>query len=344
MKNLIIALSALMIFACFGDKTSSKNDNSCNSSSCLSNICPGYSTSSYSEEGSSDVCSIQGSCEIPMSLTYQLSLQIPGKEISCGPVTGQMIVNAVLDRIDDQASGWLDSYSSISASSDPTGSSTGYCNNDKDCKQVLAIGTEMIGTSWAQSPKRVNAVEMASFFDQRVNEMSSEQGGSAKQYDSSIYPSEINECTFAIGEQALTNSHPWTYSILYLEYPINTSASSTYNGTELLDVTLKDQINGHYIALSGYQTSNTGISFKFNDPIYGIKYYTMTNIKEDEPVCIVRASDSICSLYLRIKDLPSGFKGAGTFLVASPGEEKASGYTFKFIASISGITPVSANQ
>lgn len=339
-KTLLIAIAVLMS-ACFGKKAE-VSDSSCNSSSCISSLCPGYAASSLDDEASKEVCSFQGSCEIPnMPLTFQMNLQMPGNSIACGPAAAQMITNSILSKADKQISGWLSSYSVIDENSDPTGASTGYCSSNKDCKQVLAIGSELINTSWALNPKRVNAAEMALFFEQRANEISDEQGVKAKEYDSNVFPSEINECTFASGELALTNTHPWTYSILYLEYPVDSSSSSTYNGTEVIDVTLKEQINGHYIALRGYETSTTGINFKFHDPIYGIKYYTMTNIKEDEPVCIIRSSNSTCGLYLRIKELPSGFKGAGTFLVATQGEEKANGYVFKFIASISGMTPVS---
>lgn len=333
-KNIILTTLIFTMCACFGKKTE-VSSNSCNSETCINSLCPGYAASSYSDENSTDVCSFQGSCEIPnMPLTFQMNLQMPGNSIACGPAAAQMITNSILSKPENQVSGWLSSYSSISESLDPTGASSGYCENNKDCRQVLSIGTELINTSWAVNPKRVNAAEMASFFEQRAEEMLN-----AKEYDSNVFPSEIDQCTFVSGDQALTNGHPWTYSILYLEYPVNTSVSSRYNETELIELTLKEQINGHYIALKGYEASSTGLNFKFHDPIYGIKYYSMVNIKEDEPVCIVRSADSICSLYLKIKELPTGFKSAGTFLVASPGEEKTSSYTFKFIASISGMTP-----
>jgi len=105
-------------------------------------------------------------------------------------------------------------------------------------------------------------------------------------------------------------------SVLYLEYPVATKTASKYNGVELIEMTLKDQVNGHYIAMSGYDATTGGISYKFHDPIYGIINYFIVSIKENDPTCVTRNTDGTCALYLNIKQLPAGFKGTGTFLLA----------------------------
>lgn len=343
-KALIVTL-ALSIMGCMvGNKRggSTTTDYSCNSSACVESLCPGYSTASSADGTNADVCTFSGSCEIPnMPLTFQLNLPIPGASIVCGGATAQMIVNSVVSNSQLQLSGWFDSYSSITGTTDPTGYSIGYCDTDQSCRQVLSVGSELINQSWVSNPQRVTALEMNLFFEERATEVLNAQGVRAQSYESAIFPTNINECTFAAGTQALTNNHPWTYSILYLEYPVDTKTTSTFNGASLTELNLKvtTQPNGHYIAMKGFDTTALGISYKFHDPIYGVINYFIVNVKENEPVCITKGVDGTCASYIKVKQLPSTFNGEGTFLMAQSGEEQASDYAFKFIAAIAGITP-----
>jgi len=347
-KALIASIATPLLLSGCLDKGAVDKEGICNSSACIESLCPGYSTASYGDENTaSEVCSAAiGSCEINMPLTFQMGNGVPGEQIACGAASAQMIINAVLASPQTQLSGFLENYSGITPTADPTGSSTGFCNENQNCRQILSIGTELIGESWATNFKKVTALETNLFFEKRAAEISSTSGVKAKSYESGTFPSNINQCTFVSGEQAITNSHPWSYSILYLEYPVNTKAShKDDSGANVIELTLKDQVNGHYIAMSGYDVptvaSAVGINYKFHDPIAGIINYFIVSVKENEPVCVSKNAEGACSLYLNIKQLPANFKGEGAFLLSQP-EEIATdnNYTFKFIASASAITPL----
>lgn len=342
MRILILVIIISLTSSCF-DKKAKQNDLSCNSSSCLEKVCPGYSTTdTYTADTNFEICEFEGSCEIPnMPLLLQLGFNVPGSNIACGPTAVKMITDSLISTTQGTMTGWLNLYSSITSSSDPTGSSTGYCSNNKDCRQMLSVANELINASWTNNPKKVTALETAMFFEERATELNNVNGTSAKDYQSNVFPNDIDQCTFASGNQALNNSHPWAYSILYLEYPIEEKTSSTYNGAELLDISINNISgpNGHYIAMKGFEAQESDIIFKFHDPIYGIKYYKILKATEDEPLCVVKSLDGACVRYIKIKQLPSGFNGSVAFLVANPGEESSNNYYFKLIAAVSGITP-----
>lgn len=338
-KAIIACLvSTTFTLGCFPRKANLAGDVSCNSSSCIENLCPGYTTTSTQDETSgSEICNITGSCEISnMPLTFQMNINIPGKDIACGPVSTQMIMNTMVSNTKTRPTGWLSNYSLITSSADPTGASVGYCNDNQSCRQVLSIANELIGGSWISNQKEVNANETNLFFEERATEAST----TAKSFESDVFPTNIDQCSFATGDQSLNSSHPWLYSVLYLEYPVNSSTISKYNGVGLTEIDVSDQsVNGHYIAMKGYEATKIGINFKFHDPIYGVVNYFMIKIRENEPSCISYATDGSCSMYLKISELPAMFNGQGLFLVAQHSEIAGNNYTFKFIASISGITP-----
>jgi len=109
----------------------------------------------------------------------------------------------------------------------------------------------------------------------------------------------------------------------------------------LTSVSFKDSSGGHFIAMNGYTVSTTSILYKFHDPIYGIKWYSLKQVRLNQPFC-VSYSGTTCLQYIKVTALPSGFESNNpsnsfTYLLETTGEETSQNYVYKIIASISGI-------
>ena len=330
-----IIFSTLILTNCAPVKNSTGTGNGltlCSDETCIKTICPSYrAQTSISSDKS--ICKIIGDCEIPnMPVTSQLAIPVHG-DLACGPTSSQMALDSFIINSAPTLSSWISTYNSISAST----SVTGCTATDLNCKKVVTIGDKLIGGSWYQNARAVSAGEVSTLLET----VKTETTPTADTFKTSVYPNDVSQCDYVTGDYGITNSQPWNNILLYLNYEQTEGTHSTYSSTPLTSISFKDSTGGHFIAMNGYTVSTSSVLYKFHDPIYGIKWYSLKQVRLNQPFC-VSYTGSTCTQYIKVTTLPSGFEdnnpsNSFTYLVETTGEEASSDYVYKIIASISGI-------
>jgi hypothetical protein len=305
--------------------------------------------SSSVEEGPHNVC-IGNICSIPnMEVVLQQSLNIPNsynKSIICGPVASYVALESLIKNINPyvQSNSWLDKYSQITNSNDPTGASSNQTIGKK-AKKIISIAKEETEENWEQSLENTEfsdgisaTSELNPFFTSLTYQITSE----ANSYKTGDLPfslnSTINKCNFIEGGGAINNNLIWNYIFLYLRFKKQIIENTSYNGKPMQKISFTTHNSGHFITLNGYNATSSDINFKFHCSAYGEKWYKIRNVKLNEPFCVIK-SEGECLRYAQVVNMPSIFTGNEfSYLIESTGEEVLSDdYKFRIIAHVSGI-------
>lgn len=318
-------LSILIIFLIFSScsRTSRSSESSaCSGNSCIIKFCPSFedTTGTICKES---VCTIEN---IP--LRYQSDNTTSTSDVSCGPTSVSMLLDGVLE-YKTASTGWIENFSNITATNDPTGSS-GACGNSLGCRKIVSTEDEMIPPSDAQyATDGASAQEVEDILDS----CSSDLGLTSN--TTSTYPSASNssECNFVSGNFKIDNTIKNFNIVLFVRYIKTVSSTTTYNGVPLENISLNTNNGGHFLAMSGYDASGENIFFDFHDPIKGIVKYRIQEVQTDTPFCI-QITNGTCQKYQKIS-----FSGTSSFsyLLAVDGEESVTNYNYKIIAYISSI-------
>ena len=327
-----VAIFTLILTNCAPTKNSTGTGNNavlCSDETCIKTVCPSYKA----QTASGTVCKLIGDCEMPnMPLTSQLAIPVHGS-LACGPTSSEMALDSFIINTAPTLSSWISTYSNISAST----TVSGCPSSDLNCKKVVTIGDKLINGSWAQSARAVSASEVSTLLET----VKAETNPTADTFKTSVYPNDVKQCDYVTGDYAINNSQPWNNILLYLSYESVEDGHSTYSGAAMTSIKFKDSESGHFIAMNGYTISTSGVLYKFHDPIYGIKWYSLKQARLNQPFC-ASYSGSTCLQYVKVTELPSGFEdnnpsNSFTYLVETTGEEASQDYVYKVIASISGI-------